>query len=166
MTSSPEDCHLPDYAALHERFKRHKQYLDNVSPATAEGYGWAWKAFAPVLSRHETITKNDIVEHIAVLRSGGMTPVTVNTDLRSINTFFHWLKTEGHAGDLLKIPKLKEEQKVLQTFSDGDIARLLAFKPKRAMETRMSVIVCIILVRSRFVGSIGDPAPIRRIHRN
>ena len=49
----------PNYADLYDSFKRHKQYLDNVSPATVEGYDWAWKALAPVLTNTTALTKQD-----------------------------------------------------------------------------------------------------------
>lgn len=48
--------------------------------------------------------------------------------LRCINAYFNWLHRE-HGKELIKIPRLKEEQKILATFSPEQIKRLVQFKP-------------------------------------
>ena len=80
---------------FYSQFTQEKQYLQNVSPATVEGYQWAWKAFEPVLAGRASVTKADIASHVAELNGRGLSPVTINTYLRSLNTFFRWMHEEG-----------------------------------------------------------------------
>ena len=88
---------------LYRRFSCERQFIKNVSPCTLEAYQWAWKAFAPVLSGKDHVSKADVIQHIEELRSGGLSPVTVNTYVRSVNAFCRWLFEEGHAPILLRI---------------------------------------------------------------
>jgi hypothetical protein len=46
-----------------------------------------------------------------------------------VNAFCHWLFEEGHAPTLLRIPRLKEEQKVLATMTPQHVSRLVAYAP-------------------------------------
>jgi site-specific recombinase XerD len=140
-----EDCQSLDYATLYEQFKRHKQYLDNVSPATMEGYAWAWKAFEDVFKSGVPVTKSAFVDHIAALRLKGLTAVTVNTYIRSFNTFFRWLCSEGRSTATLHIPRLKEDRKLIEVFNDQHVSRLVSFKPENRHESRVHTIACLIL---------------------
>jgi site-specific recombinase XerD len=76
---------------LFRQFSRERQFIRNVSPRTLEAYQWAWKALAPVLSGQDHISKPDVLRRIEELRSGGLSPVTVNTYVRSVNAFARWL---------------------------------------------------------------------------
>jgi site-specific recombinase XerD len=141
-----EDFQTLNYASLYDEFKREKQYLHNVSPATVSGYGWAWKAFQPTLaSPAGPLSKAEIVSRIAQLRADGLTPVTINTYLRSLNTFFRWLHEEGHWKSTLKISRLKEERKIIEAFNDEQIDALVLHKPKTRAEARVHLISCLIL---------------------
>lgn len=130
---------------LYEQFIREKEYLLNVSPRTVEGYKWAWKAFEPALKGKDAVTKADVLMRVAELRSQGLSTVTVNTYLRSVNAFCSWMLKEGHSSTPVKIPRLKEEYKILQTFSDEQIARLVSFRGVTISEQRSHVLACLIL---------------------
>ncbi|MGO9094253.1 MAG: hypothetical protein ACLQGV_03440 [Bryobacteraceae bacterium] len=106
---------------LFEQFIREKEFLLNVSPRTLEGYRWAWKAFEPTLKGKAAVSTADVLLRVAEPRSRGLTTVTVNTCLRSVNAFCSWMVKEGHSPTLLKIPRLRKENKVLQTFSDAQV---------------------------------------------
>jgi integrase/recombinase XerD len=137
--------HNLNYPSLCEHFIREKQYLANVSPATVAGYRWAWKAFAPVFDGTNAAQKPDLLARIAALREGGLSPVTVNTYLRSFNTFFAWLHREGHLPTLMKVPRLKEEKKLITAFSAEQIERLISFRPRTLTERRQHALSCLIL---------------------
>jgi integrase/recombinase XerD len=130
---------------LYEQFIREKEYLLNVSPRTLDGYRWAWKAFEPTLKGKPTVSKADVLVRVAELRSRGLSTVSVNTYLRSINAFCSWMLKEGHSPTLLKIPRLREENKVLQTFSDAQVAKLALFRPATSSADRSHVLACLIL---------------------
>ena len=89
---------------LYRQFIREKQYLCNISPRTVDAYRWAWKAFEPALVGRSCIVKSDILQRIEELRAQGLSVVSVNTYLRSVNAFCHWMFSEGHAQSHLKIP--------------------------------------------------------------
>jgi integrase/recombinase XerD len=115
-------------------FITERRYLKNVSPKTLLWYGDAFKAFGGALESEAAI-KRRIVE----LRTRGISAISVNTWLRCINAFLNW----SHAG--FKLPKLKEEQKILATLAPEQMARLISFKPKGINQTRTHVAAMLIL---------------------
>jgi site-specific recombinase XerD len=73
------------------------------------------------------------------LRTRGISATSVNTWLRCINAYLNW-KQAG-----FKLPKLKEEQKVIATLSPEQMARLIGFKPKGINQTRTHMAAMLIL---------------------
>jgi integrase/recombinase XerD len=71
-------------------------------------------------------------------------PVSINTYLRCVNAYLRWLHIE-HGQALLTIPRLKEEQKVLATFSPEQVQALLAFKPKGRNQARAHIVCSLLL---------------------
>jgi len=78
---------------LFAEFTRERQYVQNVSENTLEGYRWAWKAFEPALSDKDSITKSQLVDRIGELRQTGVSPVSINVYLRCLNPFSRWLRS-------------------------------------------------------------------------
>ena len=111
-----------------------RQYLKNVTPKTLSWYADAFKAFDSALDSDGAI-KQRIVE----LRQRGVAASSVNSWLRCINGYLKW------SGAGLKIPKLKEEQKVLATLNPEQMARLITFKPKGINQTRTHVAAMLML---------------------
>ncbi|HYA17906.1 MAG TPA: hypothetical protein VEF06_10585 [Bryobacteraceae bacterium] len=101
-----------------EQFIRERVYLRGVSEKTVAWYRYSFRAFEGALQ-----DKAAIMNRIAELRQRGVSPISVNTYLRCINAYFRWLHTErGEA--LVRIPRLKEEQKILVTFTAAQVARI------------------------------------------
>jgi site-specific recombinase XerD len=115
-------------------FITERQYLKNVTPKTLAWYRDAFKAFDGALDS-EVALKRRIVE----LRSRGISAISVNSWVRCINAFLAW----NHAG--FKIPKLKEEQKVIATLTPEQMRRLIQFKPKGKNHTRAHSAALLIL---------------------
>jgi integrase/recombinase XerD len=115
-------------------FITERKYLKNVTPKTLTWYGDAFKAFDSALES-ETAIKRRIVE----LRTRGISPTSVNSWVRVINAFLKW------QGANVRIPKLKEEQKVLATLTPEQIRRLVSFKPKGINQTRTHTAALLIL---------------------
>ncbi len=130
---------------LYEQFIKERQYLLNVSSKTVEAYRWAWRAFESVLKGKQDVNKAEVLQRIAALRSQGLSAVTVNTYLRSLNAFSNWMLKEGHPSALAKISRLKEDHKVLQTFSDAHISKLASFRGATFGEQRTHLLICLIL---------------------
>jgi hypothetical protein len=96
---------------LQEQFITERRYLKNVTEKTILWYKHSFKAFEGALDTKATITAR-----IGELRERGVAAVSVNTYLRCVNAYLRWLHT-GHGRELLRFPRLKEEQKILATFS-------------------------------------------------
>jgi hypothetical protein len=69
------------------------------------------------------------------MREAGCKPSACNSYLRAINSYLKW------SGSRLKAPKLKEEQRVLPTFSVEDIQKIIAWKPKDHCGRRLHTIM-------------------------
>jgi integrase/recombinase XerD len=72
------------------------------------------------------------------LRSRGWKPVTVNGAIRSWNAFLKW------SGSVVKIAKLKEEQRALPTFALDDIKKFQLWRPKTWTDKRLQVLVLLL----------------------
>jgi len=121
-----------EYSEEIRAFLQEKRYLQNVSPKTILLYESCFKSF-PALD--EPAIRNRVVE----MRTAGLSPVTVNTYLRHIKTFFLW------KGLKWSLPWLKEEQKIIATLTPEQIRRLAAFKPKGINQTRTHTSALLIL---------------------
>ena len=112
-------------------FIQERRYLKNVTPKTLAWYQDSFKAFNGALE-----SEPDIKRRIVELRSRGVSAISVNSWLRCINAYLNWTS----AG--IKIPRLKEEQKILATLTPEQMNRLLAFKPKGVNQTRTQSLKC------------------------
>jgi integrase/recombinase XerD len=63
---------------------------------------------------------------------------------RTINSFLTWLHAEGHVPERLRIKLLPNPPKVLKTFSDGDIRKILLFKPNGVMQLRTWTLLVVL----------------------
>jgi site-specific recombinase XerD len=127
-----------------EQFTTELRYIRNVSPATLRIYEFSFRHFEGALE-----SKTDVIKRIGELREKGVKPVSVNTYLRCINSFFHWRDGKGEKCSPqcthIRISKLKEEHLVLATFSPADVKKLLDFKPRLFSEARLHTLVCLYL---------------------
>jgi integrase/recombinase XerD len=122
-----------------EDFIRDRQYLKGVSPATVAWYRDSFRAFQGALD-----SKVLIVQRIEELMRRGVKPVSINTYLRAVNAYLRWRHTE-HEAELLRIPRLKEEQKVLATLSSEQVQRIIHFKPKGRNLSRAHLLAQLLL---------------------
>lgn len=135
---------------LFEQFVKERRYLKAVSTKTVTWYYTAWKAFK-ASQRGSTgvqqpeLSKATLQTFVVHLRDRGVKPRSVNTYLQCMNAFSRWLHAEGHATELLRIPLLKTEKKILVTFTDHQLKQLLLFKPRTFNQWRLYVLVATIL---------------------
>lgn len=109
-------------------FVRERKFLKNVTFRTLGWYQQAWTAW----QKHSNGCPKQFV---IGLRESGVSPVTVNSYSRALNAYFTW------AG-LPKIPKLKEEQKVLPIYTADQIGRIVAY---RGRKRRLHALVLAII---------------------
>jgi integrase/recombinase XerD len=84
------------------------------------------------------------------MRAAGLKASSCNCRIRAVNSFLHW--ASGHstkccaACSHLKVPRLKEEQRVLPTFSAEDVRKIMRWKPKAKAfcGTRLQVFVLLL----------------------
>ena len=106
------------------RFEERK-YLLNVSHKTLVYYGCAFRAWEKHSGDGRPVT------WIKNMLDSGIKPVSVNTYICALNAYWKW---EG-AGTA-KIKYIKEEEKILLTFTPEQIARIVNSKPVGRNETR------------------------------
>jgi integrase/recombinase XerD len=136
-----------DIFKLYDLFVKERRYLKNVSPHTLDWYKYSFKAFAPhVTAITECQSLRSALKTAAMaLVESKRQPSTINDYIRAVNAFLHWASVEGHLPERLRLDYLKEEQKIIPTFSDQHIKLLLAWKPRTFAEHRMYVVVCLLL---------------------
>jgi integrase/recombinase XerD len=132
--------------SLYDQFIKERKYLKNVTPKTEDWYRQSWKSFATALPPDGAIPpKSYWTERIAELRQRGVSAVAVNTYTRAINAFLRWGHDEGHLPDRVRIPRLKEEQKILATLTASDVERLLRWKHRSFSGHRVHALTCLLL---------------------
>jgi len=108
---------------LIEEFITERQYLKNVSAKTLSWYRQSFKAFDGAMD-----SRASIVTRITELRQREVSAISVNTYLRCVNAYFRWMHAE-HGADLLRIPRLQTEQKIVATLSAEQIKRIRLTNP-------------------------------------
>src|SRR5207302_1486531 len=114
-----------------------RRFLKNITTATVRSYRCMASATFKYLPEAQLLTPEILNECVIRMREAGLSPVSVNTHLRSLNAFLRWLHEKKHTQVLLIVEKLGVEQKVLPVFSVEQITQLVSFKPAMANEHRI-----------------------------
>jgi len=112
------------------QFIREKRYLCNVSPATVE-----WYRQSLTWLRNPEPDEAALKDFVMRMRGAGLKPSSCNCRIRAVNSYLHW------AGAQLKVPRLKEEQRILPTFSPADIQKIVAWRPRGFCPSRLHVLI-------------------------
>jgi len=118
------------------RFIRERQYLHNVSPATIEWYKHSFKWLGS-----ENPAQEDLKNAVMRMREKGLKATGCNSVIRAINAYLKW------TGSPHRVLYLKEEQRVLPTFSLLDIKKLLGYRPKptNLYQRRLHLLILLLL---------------------
>jgi integrase/recombinase XerD len=116
-----------------EQFITERRYLKSVTPATVTWYEQAFKRFEGATESREAV-----IRRIGELRER-LSAVSINCHLRVLNAYWKW------SGQNIHIPRLKEEQKVIDTFTLEHCKRLIGHKPKGANQARAQIVALVIL---------------------
>jgi len=117
-----------------EQFIQEKQYLTNVTAATTRWHGMSLRWL-----QSEEPTDDDIKSLVIVLRQRGRCATGVNTTLRAIRAYCRW------AGLKTTVPRLKENQRVLPTYTTDNITQLIRWKPRTLAQHRLHTL-CLTLL--------------------
>ena len=137
-----------------EQFIRERQYLSNVSPATLEWYKHSFK-WLPT----ETPTKEELQEAVMRMREKGLKATGCNSAIRAINAYLKWNGTPH------RVLYLKEEQRVLPTFSLPHIKKLLSYRPKLSnlYQRRLPLLILVLLDTGCWIDEVGKTWPLTRM---
>jgi len=129
---------------LFERFVREKTFLNNVTPSTVSFYRQSFNAYKKAVG--ETIPDRFALNDFVIkLKERGMSAGGANVYIRGINSFLTWLWENNQSGERLKIKLLKEEKKVIQTFSEAQLHLIISYKPHTDSEKRLHAILCTLI---------------------
>jgi integrase/recombinase XerD len=115
-------------------FLRERQYLLNVSPATLDWYRNAFKWLPSASPSHAEL--KDVVMR---MRAKGLRPTGCNSSICAINCYLKW------AGLAERIAYLKEDQRILPTFTSAQVLLLTKHRPKGRYPGRLHMIVLVLL---------------------
>ena len=117
-----------------EQFAKEKHYLLGVSPATLEWYRHSLRWL-----NSEDPDEAELKSAVVRMREKGCKASACNSYIRAINSYLKW------SGSHLKVPKLKEEQRVLPTFSVEDIQKISAWRPKDYCGSRLHIVMLALV---------------------
>jgi site-specific recombinase XerD len=115
--------------ALFNQFLEEKRYLSGVSKRTLIWYQQSFKNYLKY-SDPDGINRFTLNRFIIGMRQAELSSVSINDNIRAINVFLTWLFQNGHTPEHLKMKKVKEEQTVIETFSDKQLEAIVSYKPK------------------------------------
>src|ERR1700691_6253502 len=128
-----------------EQFIQERQFLTNVTPATIDWYRHSLKWLPS-----DSPTQENLKDTVMRMRQAGRKATGCNCAIRAINAYLHWnhAGTERKCGlgcNHLRIPKIKEPQFVLPTFTPQQVRQFIAWKPKLFVHRRLHLLTLILL---------------------
>jgi integrase/recombinase XerD len=133
------------FSALFEQFVREKRLLKNVTPKTVRWYNQSWAAFTGAVGVPDKIEKHVLNQFVIKMRERGLSAVSCNVYICRVNSFLSWLHENGHTSERFKIKDLKVEKKVLQTFDERQIKKIIGWKPSGFYKWRLYALLCLII---------------------
>jgi len=140
---------------LFDQFLKNGLYFRGWSPKTVVVYERAWESFARFQqSLHESVTEKSEVTSLTKAqleawvisrKDAGMSPAGINIYIRSMNSFFSWLKEEGHITEPIVLKQIRHVLKPVVVFSEEDIRAIVAYRPTGFYEYRTWVILQTLL---------------------
>lgn len=115
---------------MFEEFIRERQYLQKVSNRTIEWHRESFKWLA-----EPSPSQVDLKSFVIRMRERGLKASSCNNRIRAVNAYLKW------SGSSLTVPKLKEEKRVLPTFSGQDVSKFIKWKPKGVYKRRLQTLV-------------------------
>lgn len=137
---------MVDLQALFLQFKREKQYLKNVTPATLRSYDKSWLAFTYHYGCTCALPTEASVKRVMMSwLESGLSPGAANSYARSINSFLTWLYELGHTPRRFRIQMARTPSRVLKTYSAEEAAKIVAYKPSSRTGKRVMALLCFLI---------------------
>jgi integrase/recombinase XerD len=127
---------------LFAQFCKEKEFLNGCSPRTIKFYKFCYMSWTRLVG--SMATKQNSNQYIIALRESGISIFTINSYIRGLNSFFTWLAENEHC-EAVKMKPLKAPKTVVKTFTNEQIKRLLAFKPRTFHQHRLYAMLCLAI---------------------
>jgi integrase/recombinase XerD len=116
------------------QFIKERQYLHNVSPATVEWYRQSLRWLGT-----ESPNEEQLKDFVMRMREKGLKATGCNNRIRAVNAYLKW------TGSPLRVHKLKEEQRILPTFTPSQVSLIIDSKPRGFYPRRLHLIVLTLM---------------------
>lgn len=123
---------------LFNQFLKEKTYLDGISLKTRESYSYAFLKFSKYAS-----TFTGLKDFVIGMKEDGLTAGACNVYIRSINSFLTWCYQNKHTEEHLKIRLIKDNPRIMKTFTDGQIKAIIFYKPPK-QERRLHTLLLVL----------------------
>lgn len=127
-----------------EQFIRERQILHSVKASTVEWYERCLKWLPS-----ETPTQADLKDVVMRLRERELTPAGCNCVTRCLNAYLHWASGSerkcGAGCTHPRIARLREPQQAMPVYSEAQIKKLVAWKPKGKGDRRLHLLMLTML---------------------
>jgi integrase/recombinase XerD len=133
---------------LFERFITERKYLKNITASTEYSYHNAKNALFRLYGSDfdlQDLSKDKLSSWVISMRTAGLSPGACNVYIRTVNAFLRWLHLEGYTDCLHRVAKLKEQQKVVQTFTAQHVHRFIHWKSANSNERRLHSLILLLL---------------------
>jgi integrase/recombinase XerD len=131
---------------IFRKFIADKRFIANLAPRTLDlyerGFGYYERFGGPMDHVPSDAEAREMVVRMRETPTFSVT--TCNIAIRCWNSFFSWIAERGY-GPHVKLPKLKSPKVVMVTFTDADMERILAVRPKRPPLRRAYTILCLLV---------------------
>lgn len=130
---------------LFEQFILEKTYIRNCAPSTIEYYWKAFKSYQFVIPHLNLPDKETLTNYVVRVRENGMSVGCANTYIRALNSFLTWLHENEYLAEKLRIKLLKQEKKVMRSFTDYELKQIVSYRPKRLTGARLHGLLCTLI---------------------
>jgi len=132
----------------YDQFVQERRFISNVTPSTLRNYRFAAKAFTAHMDTSRPLADLDkatLKALVVSLAGAGLSPVSINTYTKTLNTFLRWAQEEGLAPERLRVQPLMTSSKLPEILTPEQINALLACKPSTFAARRTHTLCLMIL---------------------
>jgi integrase/recombinase XerD len=130
---------------LFEQFILEKTYIRNCAQNTIQYYWMAFKTYEKVIPHLNLPDKQTLTNFVVGVRENGMPVGCANTYIRALNSFLSWMYENEHLKEPLQIKQLKQEKKVMRSFTGAELKRIVSYRPKRFTGARLHALICTLI---------------------
>jgi integrase/recombinase XerD len=128
---------------LFNQFMQEKRYLDGVSKKTLVWYEYSFRQYKMLTD--QIPTKTLLTQFVIQMQKSKLSKRTINNYIKGFSVFLGWLAENGHTPERLHIKLVKQEEKVLATFTDKHLEAIICYKPKSKPQERLHTLLLFLI---------------------